>query len=122
MSTTEMLGWQRFLQVVEHEVEMQEPADDPRHEFGPWWAHPVLILSALAGLLIAALTGLGAGIVGGAVGVGMIVGFAVVVVGRVRRQNETLGAATAAVWRDRIRLDLGSRRHTGRAGRGNPPS
>jgi hypothetical protein len=101
---------------------MQEPTDTSRHEFGPWWANAVVGLFAIAGLLIAALTGLGTEIVLGAVVVGMIVGFAMVVIGRVRRHNETLRGATAAVWRDRIRLDLGSRRHTGRAGRGNPPS
>jgi hypothetical protein len=101
---------------------MQEPADISRHEFGPWWAQAVLVLSAIVGLLIAALTGLGTEIVLGAVVVGAIVTCAVLVIVRVRRHDETLRAATAAVWHDRTRLDLGSRRHTGRAGRGNPPS
>lgn len=95
------------------ELEMQEePVEAPPDAYGPMWLRVLVGVSVIAAVLITALTGVGAGIVFGAIAVFDIIGSAVLIILRSRRYDETLAAAAAAVFLGEYgRSRLGQRSH-----------
>jgi hypothetical protein len=74
---------------------MREPVEAPADAYGPMWLRVLVLGSVIAAVLIAALTGVGAGILFGAIAVFDIVGGTALIFLRSRRHNETLAAAAA---------------------------
>jgi hypothetical protein len=113
---------------------MREPADiPPAHASGPWW-RPVLVgVSVMAALVITQVTGVGVGIVLGAVAFVDTAGVVVAAMVRAHRHKESFRAAAVSLlvgeygrwrleeraYRPPDRADPGNRRRADRgAGRG----
>jgi len=75
---------------------MREPVDIPlAHGYGPWWRPALVGLSVIAALLITTVTGVGVGIVVGAIAVADTAGLMVLTIVRAHRHKESLRAAAA---------------------------